>query len=307
MAPLNDPEFVPPGRLIDVAGTRLHVHATGQGRPPVIFEAAGMDFSPTWALVQPAVATFAQAVSYDRAGLGWSDPRPGPRTAAAFVDELRELLAAAGIAGPYVLVGHSSGSLTVRLFAYQHPAEVAGMVLVDGSHEDQFQRFPEPLVKMFAPMKAAQLAQMGQLRDIVADQGPDAAPPLFAIPDSFPPDIAAAYRHRSVRDSSRIETMMAEFEGLDASQDEARAARGVGLGDMPLAVLSHGLAQVIPGVADEVNEGYETAWQAMQGELAAQSSRGRHVIVEGSGHNIHHDQPAAVVAAIRDVVEAARG
>lgn len=307
MTQANDTRFAPPGRLLNVAGTRLHIHATGAGQPPVIFEAAGMDFSPTWTLVQPEVAAFAQAISYDRAGLGWSDSRPGPRTAAVFVDELRALLAAAGIAGPYVLVGHSSGSLTVRLFAYRYPAEVAGMVLVDGAHEDQFRRFPEPIREMFAPMKAAQLAQMGQLRDLVAAQGPEAAPPLFAIPDAFPLDLAAAYRRRSVFDVSRVETMIAEFEGLEASQDEVRATRPAAPGDMPLVMLSHGVPQAIPGLPDDVNAAYEVVWQQMQRELAARSLRGRHVVVEGSGHNIHHDRPDAVVAAIREVVEAARG
>lgn len=226
--------------------------------------------------------------------------------AGVFVAELRELLAAAGVAGPIVLVAHSSGSLTARLFAFLYPAEVAGMVLVDGAHEDQFQRIPAPIRDMFAPMKEAQLGQMGQLRDLVAAQGPEAAPPLFPIPDSFPAGIAAAYRRRSVADPSRIATMMAEFEGLDASQDEVRAERDAGLGDMPLVILSHGAPQAIPGMPDEVNAAYEAAWQTMQAELVALSSRGRHVAVEGSGHNIHHDRPNVVVAAVREVVETLR-
>lgn len=307
MTALDVADFPAPGRLIDVDGTHLHLHALGKGRPPVIFEAAGMDFSPTWSLVQPEVARLTESVAYDRAGLGWSDPRPGWRSAAAFVRELRELLAAAEIPGPYVLVGHSSGSLTVRLFAYQYPAEVAGLVLVDGTHEDQFQRFPEPIRAMFGPMKQAQLGQMGQLQDLIAAQGSSAAPPLFAIPDAFPAGVAAAYRLRSVSDPSRIETMMAELEGLDTAQDEVRAARPATLSAMPLVVLSHGVPQTIPGMTDDVNAAYEAVWQEMQRELAAQSVRGRHVIVAGSGHNIHHDRPDAVVAAIQEVVEAVRG
>lgn len=302
----NDVEFTPPGRLVDIAGGRLHIHTLGAGRPPVVFEAAVRDFSPTWALVQPRVAAFTQAVTYDRAGLGWSDPRPGPRTSGVFVAELRELLAAAGVPGPIVLVAHSIGSLTARLFAYRHPAEVAGIVLVDGAHEDQFQRFPAPIRDMIGPMMEAQSAQMAQLRDLVAAQGPEAAPPLFPIPDSFPAGVAAAYRRRSVADPSRIATMMAEFGSLEAWQDEVRAERHVGLGDMPLVVLSHGLPLSIPGMDDEVNAAYEATWQAMQGEMAALSTRGRHDIVEGSGHSIHHDRPDAVVAAIREVVEATR-
>src|SRR5690606_9403536 len=100
---------------------------------------------------------------------------------------------------------------------------------------------------------------------------------------------------------------MAESEGLDASQDEVRAARPAAPSDMPLVVLSHGVPQAIPGLPEDVNAAYEAAWQQMQRELAARSARGRHVVVEGSGHNIHHDRPDAVVAAIREVVEAIRG
>lgn len=101
--------------------------------------------------------------------------------------------------------------------------------------------------------------------------------------------------------------MIAEFEELDALQDEVRAARPATPSDIPLVVLSHGVPQAIPGLPEDVNRAYEAAWQQMQRELAAQSSRGRHVVVEGSGHNIHHDRPDEVVKAIREVVEAARG
>src|SRR5690606_28471284 len=105
-------------------------------------------------------ARFARVVTYDRAGLGWSDPAPGPRTAEAMVADLRALLRAAGVPAPYVLVGQSFAGLLVRLYAYLHPSEVAGLVLVDGAHEDQYQRFPEAIRAAFEPLRAMQLQSL---------------------------------------------------------------------------------------------------------------------------------------------------
>jgi pimeloyl-ACP methyl ester carboxylesterase len=95
----------------------------------------------TWDRVVPEIAKFVQVVVYDRAGLGGSDPGPRPRTSQQNVTELHALLSNAGIPGPYVLVGHSFGGLDVRLFASQYPGEVAGVVLIDASYEEQYLRF----------------------------------------------------------------------------------------------------------------------------------------------------------------------
>jgi len=131
-----------PGKLIDVGGYRLHINCTGAGRTTVILDAGLGGSSLDWSRVQPGVATFTRVCSYDRAGYGWSDSGPKPRTSGRIVAELHALLVKAGIPGPYILVGQSFGGLNVRLYAYTYPQEVAGMVLVDASHEDAFVRFP---------------------------------------------------------------------------------------------------------------------------------------------------------------------
>jgi len=101
--------FPPPGRLVRVNGRQMHIHVTGEGTPTVVFE-SGMGASClSWTLVQPQVAQFTRAVSYDRAGHGWSDPARGPRTARQIAQELHTLLDATGVSGPFVLVGHSFG------------------------------------------------------------------------------------------------------------------------------------------------------------------------------------------------------
>ena len=99
----------PPGKLVDIGGYQLHINCTGKGSPTVILEAGLGGDSRSWHEVQPEIAEFAQVCSYDRAGLGWSDPGPKPRTSQQIVKELHRLLAKADIQSPYVLVGHSFG------------------------------------------------------------------------------------------------------------------------------------------------------------------------------------------------------
>jgi pimeloyl-ACP methyl ester carboxylesterase len=137
--------FPPPGRLVDVGGYRLHAHCTGEGSPTVILEAGWSDCWLNWYRVQPEVAKFTRVCSYDRAGMGWSDAGPYPRTSGQIVREMHALLSNAGIPGPYVLVGHSFGGFNVRLFAQEHPQDVAGLVLLDSIHEDQWARMPESM------------------------------------------------------------------------------------------------------------------------------------------------------------------
>ena len=127
----------PPGHLVDIGGYRLHLWCTGDGAPAVILDTGLGGMSAGWGFVQPDVARFTRVCSYDRAGLGYSDPGPSPRTARRIASELAELLGRGGIGGPVVLVGASSGGFNVRVFASDHPNRVAGLVLVDASHEDQ--------------------------------------------------------------------------------------------------------------------------------------------------------------------------
>src|SRR5215510_15566103 len=142
----TQPPFPPPGKLIDVGGWRLHLNCTGEVRasqPTVILEAGMGDFSAEWSLVQPGVAKFARVCSYDRAGDGWSDWGPIPRTLHQVVYELHTLLDRAGVKPPFVLVGHSYGGWVVRLYASIYPTEVAGMVLVEGGADNPVRMLPD--------------------------------------------------------------------------------------------------------------------------------------------------------------------
>lgn len=131
------------GRLVDLGGYRLRIDCTGAGSPVVVLEAGLYHSGRVWRDVQEEASTFTRVCSYDRAGVGNSDYSPLPRTAATAAGELAALLDKAGVAGPYILVGHSFGGHIVRLFAARWPEKVAGLVLVDASHEDQYQRFAQ--------------------------------------------------------------------------------------------------------------------------------------------------------------------
>src|SRR3954465_5563864 len=120
----------PPGRLVDLGGYRLHLWCTGDGAPAVILDAGLGGPSAGWGFVQPEVARFPRVCSYDRGGMGYSNPGPSPRTARRIASELAELLARGGIAGPVVLVGESIAGFNVRVFATDHLERATGLVLV---------------------------------------------------------------------------------------------------------------------------------------------------------------------------------
>src|SRR5262249_40965650 len=144
---------------VDVGGWRLHLNCTGTarpGQPTVVLEAGAGDFSVEWSLVQPRVAEFARVCSYDRAGDGWSDLGPHPRTFHQIVYELHTLLVRAGERTPVVLVGHSYGGLLVRLYQSTYPAEVAGMVLVEAGADDPLRMMPDGTVVRASSLGAGQ-------------------------------------------------------------------------------------------------------------------------------------------------------
>jgi pimeloyl-ACP methyl ester carboxylesterase len=130
-------------KRIDVGGYKLQIDCQGKGIPVVVMDAGLGNGISTWNRVVPEIAKSTLVCAYDRAGIGGSDPGPAPRTSQQIIQELNTLLEKARVAAPYLLVGHSFGGLNVRLYASKHPEKVAGLVLVDPSHENQTLRFAE--------------------------------------------------------------------------------------------------------------------------------------------------------------------
>src|SRR5437016_3658872 len=126
-----DVVYTQPGKLVAVNGFRLNLYCEGSGSSTVVFDSGWEDWAPAWSKVQPEVAKFTRACSYDRAGAGFSDAGRLPRTSVRIADELHSALHQAGIRGPYILIGHAFGGDNVRTFAARYTAEVAGLVLVE--------------------------------------------------------------------------------------------------------------------------------------------------------------------------------
>lgn len=123
----------PPGALYPIGGHKMRIDCTGTGSPTIVLEAGSGGDGLVWGGVQPALSKTTRVCSYDRAGLGWSEPRPGPRDADRIATELHELLLSAQVSGPIVLMGHSRGGIYIRDYASQFPADVAGFVFVDSA------------------------------------------------------------------------------------------------------------------------------------------------------------------------------
>src|SRR5687768_2456365 len=155
----NCKELKAPGQLFDVGGRRLHALISGEqrGKRPVVLEAGLTATSSCWAWVQEELSKTTQVLSYDRAGLGWSDPSPEPKNARAIAKDLRRLLDVASFTRPFVFAGHSMGGMFGRAYASMFPKDVAGMALIDASHPEQIERSPnikKALRKFFWFLKA---------------------------------------------------------------------------------------------------------------------------------------------------------
>ena len=168
--------YPPPGQMVDVGGYRLHINCTGSGSPTVVIDAGWGDSSAGWGWVQPEVAKTTRICTYDRAGMGWSEASPQPRTAREFAKELHTLLAKANEPGPYVLVGHSLGGYTVRVYAHDYPAEVAGLVLIDAQKLPTADvATPQPAPKPGGTSLPSLMARIGVVRLLIRPQSKPAA------------------------------------------------------------------------------------------------------------------------------------
>lgn len=286
---------VPPGSLVEVDGQRFHLDCRGEGTPTVLLE-AGLDAggSQSWATIHSTLAADTRTCAYDRAGIMWSDPGPQPRDALQIADELHALLAAAGESPPYVLAGHSLGGLLARVYRDRHPDQVAGLVLVDSSHPEQFGRFPQAVQEAMKPPPLLLLRLMANL-GVLRLNAPPPPPPLPATTGEA---VAALF-------VPSLPGMMAEMAVLDTI---AAQAGGTGeLGDLPLVVLSAGRHPGDGRLDPETLQEVAGIWGELQAELAALSTNADHRTLTDAAHYLHWDDPEAVVRGILDVVEAARG
>jgi pimeloyl-ACP methyl ester carboxylesterase len=295
-----------PHQLVAIGDDRrLNLFCLGSGSPVVILDGGLGNDITAWRKVHAELARTTRVCAYDRAGNGFSDPGPVPRTAAALAADLEALLRAARIRPPYVLVGASIAGLHIRLFADLHLAQIAGMVLIDPSFEHQVARYEAATPASTTAASAQQVAGLrfciDALRNGTPAVGSKAYSDCIGSPDSDLP--ATAFRGLAARitsDSYRmVLSELQEFNG--ASADEVDASRR-SYGALPLIVLTAGGV----GTPDADTVARTRIWTEMHERMAAMSTRGLHRIVPGATHHIALSQPNAVIAAVNDVVAAAR-
>jgi pimeloyl-ACP methyl ester carboxylesterase len=292
--------YPPPGRMIDLgAGRRLHLACARSGSgPTVVIEAGAGHDSNSWREILDRIAGFAAACSYDRAGLGWSDAPPQDRSFEDRAADLHDLLERAPLKKPYLLVGHSYGGYIVRIFAREHPFDVAGIVLVDASEEGF--AFQTEALKTAQNLRLLMLclgigARFGGLRLIAR-----LAPQIFTKIRGTQPAFYAGPEALYLRPSRYFESAdeMAAYRKVPAHM---RQPGGFGsLGDVPLTVISRGSCDPVTG------EPTDPQWLEGQRRLLDLSTRSTHVIAGKSGPMIQETEPDLIVGAILKMWTAVR-
>ena len=298
----------PPGRMVDLGTHRLHVLEQGSGAPTILLEAGLMSTVLSWTSLQEKLSGSYRVVSYDRAGLGWSDLGPMPRIADRIVDELHLLLQRAGIPPPYVLVGHSFGGLTMPLFAARYPEETAGMVLVDAVTPAEWNPPSEQdakLVRIGAKVcrRAALLSRLGLIRFIAF---------LLTTGAKGP----AGYLVRMISRGTPAQSGTVSSPWFWALPENERAMASVFWVQEKFALTIASQLENLPVDAERVSEvGYPPDKPVVILSAATSSPRrhedhaalagslplGHHVTAEKSNHWIMQEQPALVLEAIQRV------
>jgi len=306
-AAAGDDRYVHRGQLVPAGATRLNLYCMGTGTPAVVFDSGWEDWAPVWTLVQPAVARFTRACSYDRAGAGYSDAGPMPRTSARIADELHSALRNAGIKGPYVLVGDAFGGDNVRTFAIRHMEDTAGLVLVEADAGGPGEHQGDGRI----------VAQLRECRDAIAAGRPlpperpgqparTCAQQFFrGLPEAaWSPELNARLLEIAQTKITMYDAFISEMEQMPA--DEAYLAQHIrSFGARPIRVLTtgnHGVHALDPArPKDAQQQAYQDKVARLQARWLEGSSNAMQLFTDKSSEYIPFDQPDFVVDAIRDV------
>lgn len=307
--------YLTPQKKVEVApGRNVNLVCMGSGGKTVLFDAGGSDWSIIWALVQPRVARHARACSYDRAGLGFSDPARGPRTPIAIVEDMHALVKAAGL-GRVTLVGHSLGGFNAKLYAALYPDDVAGLVLVDPSEERDWDRTRDYITDKFGKSLtirselldrsfATFLMNRYRACEAAGEKGvmdptsltyrrcsdpvrPQLGPAVAAHRQSL--QVTQAYQ--AAQSSEVLNSIYGDRSGEPAYE---RLFRPGILGTMPVIVLTHGNYDA----EDPLSALGQAQFEALHRQTAQLSKAGVQRTVPGTGHNIPVEAPDEVAKAI---------
>jgi pimeloyl-ACP methyl ester carboxylesterase len=310
--------YTQPGQLVDVGGFRLNLYCWGSGSPTVVFDSGYEDWAPAWSTVQPKIAKWTRACSYDRAGAGFSDPGPMPRTSVRIAEELHTALHRAGIAAPYILVGHAFGGDNVRTFAVLYMDEVAGMVMDDTDFTDLEPKEMQDGDRDGREEFASQLRKCGKaiaerkplppLGSSPSDQGKTCAQQFFrGLPEKkWSPELNAKLLEIAQTKVALYDAYASEMEQM--TQDEIYLRQHQpSYGSRPIRVLTsgnHGVGHLEEKPPDTPKHlKYEKEMTAAQARFLTQSSNSKQLFARDSSEYIQFDDPETVINAIREVYE----
>lgn len=279
-----------PGTMVDVGGYRLHLLCTGVGSPAVVLEAGVGDFSLIWNDVQSELSQSVRTCSYDRGGLGWSDPSPLPRDPSHEAIELHRLLERDHVPPPFILVGHSYGGDIVHVYARRFPARLVGVVLVEASNEDKWSRIPGML-------RTWQDLNRSCRRDVWrATFGLSGRDPL--APD-YPADVrgpAELLMHTKKATRTKCQEYASLIGPGPAEVDSVQS-----IGSVPLTVISAG-QNIFEGATGIPEAEAGAIWTQLQLESLGLSSQSTRVVAGRSGPYVQHDQPEVVIQQVLQLV-----
>ena len=313
----GDSVYAHPGRLVSVGTHRLNLYCMGSGSPAVIFDSGWGDWAPAWSKVQPEIAKWTRTCSYDRAGTGFSDPGPMPRTSVRIAQELHTALHRAGVRGPYILVGSAFGADNVRTFADLYMDEVAGLVLDDADPTDVE---PAPMREDEHRAHADIPSDLRDCRNAIAehkslaaqDPGRSQPPPTCAqqfffrgLPEAeWSPALNAKVLEIAQTKVAMYDAYASEMEQTASDETWLQQHRR-SLGSRPIRVLTsgnHGVGHLESKPPDTPKHlQYEQETTLAQASWLALSSNAKQIFPRNSSEYIQFDEPETLIAAIREV------
>jgi pimeloyl-ACP methyl ester carboxylesterase len=275
---VDSASFEKSGEMFDVGGYKLYVEDYGTGKVNVIFDSGMGDDLSVWSKVANGVSTFSRVITYDRAGLGWSEESSKTRDSKVIIEELHSVIKQKNITGPMVLVGHSFGGVNMQLYALTYPENVAALVLVDSAHENQIDKMP----------------QANLFQKYIFKFGMWAAP--FGLPRLY-------LSNNNPEEKAKKSTTKHQYTSLDEADYfplslHQLSAQAPNYGDLPLVVI----ARNQPSSEFQNRNTRNYIWSSLQESIASRSSDSTLIFTREHQHSIHKSQPEIVVEAIQTLV-----
>ena len=287
-----------PGKLYDVTGYSMHMYCTGQGSPTLVLSSGLGDDFTSWGRVQPALSRHTRVCSYDRAGFGWSEYRPGPQDAEAIASQLHTLVRSADIARPFVLIGHSVSGIYIRYYAAHYGEDLAGLVFVDGATPLQDDRFTKELVDI----ERKQRREMPWQKLLMTFGWYRLRGECTTVPQGF--ESYSAWIKADSCIPSQIDAMESELDAEHASGEETLSAGP--FGSLPVLILSRDPNVLAPNWPVAISQANSKIWEQMQEQTKHLSGESYRVIAKGSDHYVQNDRPDLLITETASLVDRIR-